>query len=141
MEIEPAWPPASRRRALPAMQELGLLVVILLMGSVLGVFGHRNAGPDHRNTFLNPDNLIENVATPMSYYAIMAVGATFVIISGGIDISVGSMMAVSSAGARLMRPAPGCSRARCSGSVSPAVRASGCCGWRARSPTSRVPPR
>lgn len=28
----------------------------------------------------------------MSYYAIMAVGATIVIISGGIDISVGSIM-------------------------------------------------
>ena len=31
----------------------------------------------------------------MSYYAIMAVGQTFVVITGGIDISVGSMMALS----------------------------------------------
>jgi ribose/xylose/arabinose/galactoside ABC-type transport system permease subunit len=34
----------------------------------------------------------------MSYYAIMAVGLTFVIITGGIDISVGSVMALAALG-------------------------------------------
>ena len=34
----------------------------------------------------------------MSYYAIMAVGVTFVIITGGIDISVGAIMALAALG-------------------------------------------
>ena len=34
----------------------------------------------------------------MSFYSIMAVGMTFVIISGGIDISVGSMMGMAALG-------------------------------------------
>jgi hypothetical protein len=38
------------------------------------------------------------VATPMAVYAIMAVGVTFVIIAGGIDISVGSIFALSALG-------------------------------------------
>ena len=54
------------------------------------------AGRIRSSTF---DNLIDGVATPMSYYAIMAVGVTIVIITGGIDISVGSIMALSALGA------------------------------------------
>jgi ABC-type sugar transport system ATPase subunit len=54
--------------------------------------------PGKPNTFLNFDNLIDGIATPMSYYAIMAVGLTIVIITGGIDISVGPIMALSALG-------------------------------------------
>src|SRR5579862_9873304 len=87
----------ARRWRVPG--ELGLVVVILIMGGVLSVAGYINAGPGQANTFLNPSNLIINVATPMSFYSIMAVGMTFVIISGGIDISVGSMMGMAAWGA------------------------------------------
>jgi len=87
---------ARRRwRSLPRFQELGLIIIILLMGGVLSYFGYRGARPGEPNTFLNPSNLVDNVATPMSYYAIMAVGMTFVIVSGGIDISVGSTLALA----------------------------------------------
>ncbi len=66
------------------------MVVVLLLGSILAIY--------RPNTFLNFDNLIDGIATPMSYYAIMAVGVTLVIITGGIDISVGSVMALAALG-------------------------------------------
>jgi len=91
---DPSTPPARGRR-LPRLQEIGLLVVIVIMVTILSLSGYIKAEPGQRNTFLNPSNLIDGVATPMSYYAIMAVGMTFVIISGGIDISVGSTMGMS----------------------------------------------
>lgn len=46
------------------------------------------------NNFLNPATLIQ-VATDTSFFAIMAVGMTMVIISAGIDLSVGSIYAIS----------------------------------------------
>ena len=90
---------------LPSMQELGLVIVVLILGAVLATYGWHDARPGHPNTFLNFDNLVDGIATPMSYYAIMAIGQTFVIITAGIDISVGSIMALSALGsaAVLMR--------------------------------------
>src|SRR4030095_8176524 len=79
-------------------QELGLVVVVVLLGAILAIYGWRDAAPGRPNTFLNFDNLIDGIATPMSYYAIMAVGVTLVIITGGIDISVGSVGAVAALG-------------------------------------------
>src|SRR4051812_48520739 len=75
------------RSGIPWMQEAGLLIVVLGLGLVLAIFG--------RPIFLRPDNLIGGVLTPMATYAIMAVGVTFVIIAGGIDISVGAIFALS----------------------------------------------
>ena len=88
---------AARRAKwrLPRVQELGLLVVVLVIGTVLAVYGHFDAPPGGRNTFLNVDNLVGQVATYMAVYAIMAVGVTCVIITGGIDISVGAIFALS----------------------------------------------
>jgi ribose/xylose/arabinose/galactoside ABC-type transport system permease subunit len=45
------------------------------------------------DTFLTVDNFL-NVLRRSSVYGIVAIGMTFVIISGGIDLSVGSMLAV-----------------------------------------------
>lgn len=80
-------------------QEFGLALVVLVIGTILAVYGWNEAAPGRPNTFLNFDNFIDGIATPMSYYAIMAVGVTIVIITGGIDISVGSVMALSALGA------------------------------------------
>lgn len=44
--------------------------------------------------FRNPQNLL-NVARQVSYGGIIALGMTFVIVSGGIDLSVGSLFALS----------------------------------------------
>ena len=85
----------SRR---PLAGELGLVAVVLVLGIILAGYGWHDAAPGRPNAFLNFDNLVDGVATPMSYYAIMAVGLTVVIITGGIDISVGAIMALSALG-------------------------------------------
>jgi ribose/xylose/arabinose/galactoside ABC-type transport system permease subunit len=95
LELTALATPAHSRRGLPRLQELGLVIVILIMGLGLSIWGYTQAAPGEQNLFLNPGNLLDEIATPASYYAIMAVGMTLVIISGGIDISVGSTMALS----------------------------------------------
>jgi ribose/xylose/arabinose/galactoside ABC-type transport system permease subunit len=92
---DPGLATPRRRRMLPPFQEAGLLAVVLVLGVFLSVYGYHDALPGRPNTFLNPDNLIAGIATPMSYYAIMAMGLTVVVITGGIDISVGSIMALA----------------------------------------------
>lgn len=47
-----------------------------------------------RSAFLSPGNL-SNIADQTSVIAIMAIGMTLVIITGGIDLSVGSLLALS----------------------------------------------
>jgi ribose transport system permease protein len=84
------------RRTL-ASPQAGLVLVILLLGGVLGVFAGSHVDPRTGltvNNFLNSYTLIQT-ATDASFFAIMAVGATFVIISGGIDLSVGSIYALA----------------------------------------------
>ena len=84
---------------LPRVQEAGLLVVILLLGLLLTFAAEPiSVRGQTVNNFFRIDNLIPNVATPMSWMAIMAIGGTMVIVSGGIDISVGSMFGLSALG-------------------------------------------
>ncbi|MCE9609387.1 MAG: ABC transporter permease [Chthoniobacter sp.] len=111
-------PPVRTRRP---FQEGGLLVVILVLGVVLTVFGGSVRVPklqrtatgemervfttnaagekelvfEERNKFLNSQSLAQ-LAKDTSFIAIMAVGATFVIVSGGIDLSVGAIYALAS---------------------------------------------
>ena len=77
--------------------QAGLLLVIVSLGALLTVFAgshpDRLTG-DSVNNFLNSYTLIQT-ATDASFFAIMAVGATIVIISGGIDLSVGSIYALA----------------------------------------------
>jgi ribose transport system permease protein len=77
--------------------QAGLLLVILSLAAVLTAFA--GSHPDRLtgepvNNFLNSYTLIQT-ATDASFFAIMAVGATIVIISGGIDLSVGSIYALA----------------------------------------------
>ncbi len=65
-----------------------LVALSLLAGSHVDDAGHTI------NNFLNSHTLIQT-ATDASFVAIMAVGATIVIISGGIDLSVGSVYALA----------------------------------------------
>jgi ribose transport system permease protein len=58
--------------------------VALVLLLILGAFASPN--------FLSVDNLL-NVLTRSAFIAIIAVGATFVISAGGLDLSVGSMVA------------------------------------------------
>jgi len=96
---------ASRRRF--RLQELGLIVVIVLLYIALSVAGKLNASGRFANDFLNFDNQFNGIAASMSIYAIMAVGMTCVIITGGIDISVGSIMGFAAlAGASVLQMLP-----------------------------------
>jgi ribose/xylose/arabinose/galactoside ABC-type transport system permease subunit len=96
------------RRVL-ASQQAGLVLVILLLAAVLtllaGSHADRVTGRTVNN-FLNSYTLIQT-ATDASFFAIMAVGATVVIISGGIDLSVGSIYALAGVAAAMVLRAHG----------------------------------
>src|SRR5215510_6682998 len=84
-------------RRLAASQESGLVVVLVLVTATLTMLA--GSHPDRVtgeivNNFWNPNTLIQT-ATDASFFAIMAIGATVVIISGGIDLSVGSIYALA----------------------------------------------
>jgi ribose transport system permease protein len=84
-------------RRILASQQAGLVLVIVLLGFVLSAFTGTHldrATGQPVNDFLNSYTLIQT-ATDASFFAVMAVGATMVIISGGIDLSVGSVYALS----------------------------------------------
>jgi ribose transport system permease protein len=101
MEVETVAAPTDKsltaRGRLWRVKETGLLGVILALGLLLTVFGgsmqvrDRATGETRTvNKFLRADNL-DKLAKNTSFFAIMAVGATVIIISGGIDLSVGSV--------------------------------------------------
>ena len=80
----------------PKFQELGLVCVILLLGGILTLFSGSIRVRDPQtgavttaNRFLRADNL-DKLAKNASFFAIMAVGATLVILTSGIDLSVGA---------------------------------------------------
>ena len=84
-------------RTLLGAQETGLAIVIALVALALtllaGSHADRATG-EIVNSFWNSHTLIQT-ATDASFFAVMAIGATMVIISGGIDLSVGSIYALS----------------------------------------------
>ncbi len=78
-------------------QQFGLIVVILFLGLILTLFAgsHQDRATGQMvNNFLNGPTLMQ-VATFASFFAIMAVGMTMVIITTGIDLSVGSTYAMA----------------------------------------------
>src|SRR5215212_4964730 len=78
-------------------QEAGLVVVLVLLTVTLTSLAGSHvdrATSESINNFWNSHTLIQT-ATDASFFAIMAIGATVVIISGGIDLSVGSIYALS----------------------------------------------
>lgn len=86
--------------------EFGLVIVIGLLAVALTLLAEshvdRQTG-ELVNGFWNSATLVQT-ATDASFFAIMAVGAAIVIISGGIDLSVGSIYALAGvASAMLLR--------------------------------------
>ncbi|HEX4996993.1 MAG TPA: ABC transporter permease [Terriglobia bacterium] len=78
-------------------QQSGLALLILLLGIALTMFAGSHPDPATDapvNNFLNSYTLMQT-ATNASFFAIMAVGATMVIAAGKIDLSVGSIYALS----------------------------------------------
>ena len=87
----------SAFQRIAASQETGLVVVLALVTIMLTLLAgsHADRATGHTvNNFWNSYTLIQT-ATDASFFAIMAIGATVVIISGGIDLSVGSIYALS----------------------------------------------
>ena len=84
-------------RKILASEQAGLVLVIAVLAVILtalaGSHIDRLTGAEVNN-FLNSYTLIQT-ATDASFFAVMAVGATIVIISGGIDLSVGSIYALA----------------------------------------------
>ena len=96
-------------RKLVASQETGLVVVLVIVTATLAALA--GSHPDRvtgeiTNNFWNSYTLIQT-ATDASFFAIMAIGATLVIISGGIDLSVGSIYALSGVAMALFLRAAG----------------------------------
>ena len=83
MTIAQTTPAARKRRTEVDLRAVAPFVALALL-LVLGSFAHPN--------FLTVDNLL-NVITRSAFIAIAAVGATFVIWAGGLDLSVGAMVA------------------------------------------------
>src|SRR5687767_2926550 len=67
------------------------LVAVFIAGTI---FSPVNPGT-HENVFLRSDVQV-NLLRFISEFGILAAGMTFVILSGGIDLSVGSVLALSS---------------------------------------------
>lgn len=84
-------------RRILGSQETGLIIVVVLV--VIALASAAGSHPDRItgvviNNFWNANTLVQT-ATDASFFAIMAIGATMVIISGGIDLSVGSIYALA----------------------------------------------
>src|SRR4249920_275871 len=84
-------------RKLAGSPEAGLVMVLVVLAIALSLLAgshvDRQTGATVNN-FWNSYTLIQT-ATDASFFAIMAIGATMVIISGGIDLSVGSIYALA----------------------------------------------
>lgn len=86
--------PVARFDRRVILQRFGLLFSFLLLALVLSLLSNR---------FLQPANLV-NILRQASINGIVAVGMTLVILTGGIDLSVGSILALSAIiGADLMK--------------------------------------
>ena len=87
---------AKKLQNLLGRQQSGLVIVILILVVILtalaGSHIDKTTGKTINN-FLNFHTLMQT-ATDASFFAVMAVGATMVIILGGIDLSVGSIYAL-----------------------------------------------
>ncbi|WP_062016177.1 ABC transporter permease [Aureimonas sp. AU4] len=80
--VSPASAPVPRRRAIDLRAAAPFAALALLV--VFGALVNPN--------FLGLDNIL-NVVTRSAFIAVIAVGATFVISAGGLDLSVGAMAA------------------------------------------------
>ncbi|WP_017728869.1 ABC transporter permease subunit [Halalkalibacterium ligniniphilum] len=75
------------KRSLNTIQKLGPLIGLSLLIIILSILS---------NDFLTINNLL-NVLRQVSINALIAFGMTFVILTGGIDLSVGSILALAAA--------------------------------------------
>ncbi|HAD60043.1 MAG TPA: sugar-transporting ATPase [Planctomycetaceae bacterium] len=104
--------PADARRGLTKLVEEGMKIDAIAVTSISGAWPVYDKVPTVSTdlcqeaesylwpTFARADNII-SVANQTAIYAIIAIGMTMVIITAGIDLSVGSMVALSAVTAAL----------------------------------------
>jgi ribose transport system permease protein len=89
LEVERRLGRAARRsaayRRLQHFREAGLVAAIVITGTIFALIN---------STFAHVENL-SNIASQISFIGVLAVSMTFVLITGEIDLSVGSMVAVA----------------------------------------------
>ena len=90
---------ASAKRMLMSdlMQTVGILPILILIVAVFGFIAPN---------FFTESNLL-NITRQASINIVLAAGMTFVILTAGIDLSVGSILAVSAVAAMLVSNIPG----------------------------------
>jgi len=86
-------PPRTRRDWRTFFEKVAPVITLALLIVVTALLERAPAGQHH---FLKPENLI-NILRQWSAIGIIALGMTLVIISGGIDLSVGSLVAFAGA--------------------------------------------
>jgi len=80
--------PSTRRRFLPSTRYAPVIVTLLLLVAIYAAGAGRYRGFQSGQVFVNL--FIDN-----AFLIVLAVGMTFVILTGGIDLSVGSVVALS----------------------------------------------
>ena len=85
--------PNSPRRWLTFLERFGPLIALVLLIVGTAVVEAARVPPDER-AFLSAQNFF-NIPGQWSFGGVVAIGMTFVIILGGIDLSVGSMVALA----------------------------------------------
>ena len=109
---------------LPAVKRFGILFVLLAEVAILTLFTSSFGPEGFSSTFLNWVN-ISQVIRALSFIAIMAVGQSVVIISGGIDLSIGSVLGFSGVATAVALNA----QVPLLLSVSLGILAGAACGW------------
>ena len=84
--------PIRRLRSARLLRASGLVWVLMTLCIVAALIS---------DAFLNPFNLV-NVARQIALFGIVSVGMTFVILTAGIDLSVGSIVAVTAVSCAMM---------------------------------------
>ena len=87
-EIQKAVDKKSGKFKIP--EEVGVLIGFVIIYTAFAIICHQNG----QTQFTSLKNIM-NVATQISMITIVAIGMTFVIISSGIDLSVGAVVAFS----------------------------------------------
>ncbi len=85
LELQSLTAAENKQKIINFIQKYGILIVLILMIIALSFLS---------KNFLSPTNIF-NVLTQSSIFGIMALGMTIVIISRGIDLSVGSLVALA----------------------------------------------
>ena len=99
----PPRPPATSPAGAPKASKSRRASLVLRQGALIALAAACLFGFARYGAFLTPENLL-NVLRQNSMVGLVALGMTFVILTGGIDLSVGSLLAVAGIVAAILSP-------------------------------------